>query len=470
MTATRLSLAAALAALLPPTALAEAPSDYASAMQLTTQGAEALYRIELPVAVYAGVQHADLSDLRVFNAAKELVPFALAEAAPPSPNPAETFSPPVFPVWAVPGKRTDQLDVRIEQREDGTLTSIKTIGAPARPNAKQQAVNYIIDASAIELPIALLRPQWPSIPDNYIGHARVEASDDLKAWRPLVSGAPLVYLAQGQVRLQQDRILLPPTRAKYYRITFGANAPLLAGVQMEAPALRAEPKRQSVRVAGRAGAKPGEIEFDAGVRAPVDRIRIDVRQTNALAPVRIESRADARAEWRPVVSTIAYRIVRDGTEIASPEVPVAPNPSRDWRAVVDAASGGLGNPPPELEVSWPARNLVFVARGGGPYTLAFGRKEATRAAMPLATLIPGYRDQGENSLPTAAIGELRAAPPPAPSMLPDFLADQEPKRIGLWAALIVGVLLLAAMAWRLSRQMQKGAAEATPASEPEAPK
>src|SRR6185436_15524752 len=121
----------------------------AAAMQLTTQGGEALYRIELPVAVYAGVQHADLSDLRVFNAAKELVPFALAEAAPPAANPAETFSPPVFPVWAIPGKRIDQLDVRIEQKEDGTVTSIKTMGAPAKPkaNTKQQAVNYIIDAT-----------------------------------------------------------------------------------------------------------------------------------------------------------------------------------------------------------------------------------------------------------------------------------------------------------------------------------
>ena len=444
-------------------AAAEVASDYASSMLLTTQGGEALYRIELPVAVYGGIQHADLSDLRVFNAANELVPFALADATPPAPNPSETFSPPVFPVWAVPGKRVDQLDVRIEQRADGTLTSIKTMGAPTRPNAPKQAVNYIIDATAIALPIAVMRPQWQTEPENYIGSARVEASDDLKDWKTIVAGASLVYLVQGQTRLAQDRILLPPTKAKYYRVTFGASAPMLSDMQMDAPALRGDPPRQSIRVPGHAGAKPGEIEFDLGVRAPVDRIRIDVRQSNALAPVRIESRFDARAEWRPVVTTIAYRIVRDGKEIASPDVPVAPNTSREWRAVVDAASGGLGTPPPELEASWPARNLVFVARGAGPFTLAFGKKDATRAALPLPSLIPGYRDQGENSLPAATIGALQVAPPPAPSLLPGFLADQEPQRIGLWAALIAGVLLLAAMAWKLSRQMQKGAAGTTAA-------
>src|SRR5205814_10438373 len=101
-----------------------------------------------------------------------------------------------------------------------------------------------------------------------IGSARVEASDDLKSWRTLVSGASLVYLAQGQARLQHDQIQIPPTKSRYFRITLGSNAPLLAGLQMEAPALRPEPKRQSVRVAGHPGPKPGEMEFDVGVRAP----------------------------------------------------------------------------------------------------------------------------------------------------------------------------------------------------------
>jgi len=43
------AVAAVAAALSPAAAAAEMPSDYAAAMQLTTQGGEALYRIELPV-------------------------------------------------------------------------------------------------------------------------------------------------------------------------------------------------------------------------------------------------------------------------------------------------------------------------------------------------------------------------------------------------------------------------------------
>jgi hypothetical protein len=191
-------------------------------------------------------------------------------------------------------------------------------------------------------------------------------------------------------------------------------------------------------------------------------VRIAVNQQNALAPVRIEARTDPKLDWLPVASTIAYRIVRDGKEVTSPDLPVTPNASPSWRIVVDPASGGLGAPLPELDVSWAARNLVFLARGAGPYTLAFGKKEASAAALPLTSLFPGYRDQGESKLPPAIVGDLRLAPPPGPSLLPSFVADQDPKRVGLWGALIVGVLLLAAMAWRLSRQMQKGGASAAP--------
>ncbi|MEP6702216.1 MAG: DUF3999 family protein, partial [Betaproteobacteria bacterium] len=268
-------------------ATAETPSDFGATMALTTQGGEALHRVELPVAVYAGVQHADLRDVRVFNAANELVPYALVNDAPRPPAPGEVFSPAVFPVWAVPGKRTDQLNVEIEQRADGSVVSIHTKGAPAKPESSRQAINYIVDASQIELPVTTMRPQWSAVPDNYIGSARVEASDNLKDWRPVVGGASLVYLAQGATRLQQDLITFAPLKAKFYRVSFGAQAPLLVGLQMQAPALRPDAKRKSVRVAGHPGGKPGEIEFDVGVHAPVDRLRVVVNQTNALAPIRI---------------------------------------------------------------------------------------------------------------------------------------------------------------------------------------
>ena len=453
-----LLLAAGVMLWIPAQAAPESATDYAAAIPLATRPGEAMHRVELPVEVFAGVQHPDLRDLRVFNGAGELLPFALAGDRPAPPPAGAAFTPPVFPVWGEVGKAPNQLDVRIEQREDGSVVSIKTqeTRRKTRVPVERYAVAYIIDASKIDSPIVAMTPQWRAAPDNYVGTVRIEAGEDLKEWRPIVAGAPLAFLSQGGARLVQDSYKFAPTRAKYYRIVLSPKAPEMIALNAEGPSAQPETRRQSLRAPGRAGANPGEIEFDLGIRAPIDRVRVIVPQTNALAPLRLDVRPDPRGEWRPVVSTVAYRIVRDGLEVASPAVPVAPNPSPRWRAVVDQSSGGFGNALPELEVSWPVRNLVFLARGEGPYLLAFGRQDALPAQLPLPTLVPGYRDGAEMAFPPVETGTLRKAPPPEPSRLPQFIGDADPKKLGLWAALIIGVLVLALMAWRLSRQMKEG--------------
>ena len=116
-------------------AATESASDYAGALPLTTRPGEAMHRIELPVSVYAGVEHADLRDLRVFNAAGELVPYALASDRPAPPPPGASFTPPVFTVWGEVGKPPGQLDVRIEQREDAASYRSR----PTRPGARRDA-------------------------------------------------------------------------------------------------------------------------------------------------------------------------------------------------------------------------------------------------------------------------------------------------------------------------------------------
>ena len=154
----------------------------------------------------------------------------------------------------------------------------------------------------------------------------------------MTGSAPLAYLNQGGASLLQDRVEFTPLNAKYLRVEFSAGAPEMANIAVEAQREHADVRRTSVRIAGQPLTAAGEYEFDLGMRAPVDGVRIIVPEINALAPVRLDSRPDARAEWRPVVSTIVYRMMRDGQELASPPVPVAPNPSQRWRAVIDQTS------------------------------------------------------------------------------------------------------------------------------------
>jgi len=112
------------------------------------------------------------------------------------------------------------------------------------------------------------------------------------------------------------------------------------------------------------------------------------------------------------------------------------------------AAGSLT--PPTLEATWRGVQMVFVARGDGPFTLVFGDPKASTVALPVASIIPGYQRQAELALPEVKVGAVAAAPPP--TQWERITADVQPRRVVLWAILLIGVAVLGIMAWRLLRQ------------------
>ncbi len=73
---------ALLLAVLPGTALADAPADFSHAMPLAVSGKNAVVQLRLPPAAYLHARSAQLDDLRVFDASGKALPFALLATAP----------------------------------------------------------------------------------------------------------------------------------------------------------------------------------------------------------------------------------------------------------------------------------------------------------------------------------------------------------------------------------------------------
>jgi hypothetical protein len=111
--------------------------------------------------------------------------------------------------------------------------------------------------------------------------------------------------------------------------------------------------------------------------------------------------------------------------------------------------------------------LVFVASGSGPFTLAAGlagSDGALNAYLPLPSLVPGYQPRQEDSLPLARLAadaapESVQASPPAPTTVQAGAASEgTPTRtLVLWGVLLAGVLLLGGMAWALVRNTRGSA-------------
>ena len=123
------------------------------------------------------------------------------------------------------------------------------------------------------------------------------------------------------------------------------------------------------------------------------------------------------------------------------------------KLTVDERGGGLGAEAPTLQFAVRGTQLVFLARGAGPYTLALGNPTATAANLPLATLIPDYSPQRLKELGQAKV-EGAAQLTTSTAASPDVAVASGPdwKKIGLWAVLLLGVLALAGMALSLLRK------------------
>lgn len=432
---------------LPPALAAERPSDYARGLLLETPGQEPFYRVELPFEVHAGTRH-DLRDLRVFNAAGDAVPMAIVPVRPLSPEyRPEHQQVPFFPLPADAGRRDAELDLTVSGA-DGRILSLRSRGAGT---ADAPGAAAVLDLSRVDGEVIGLDLEWKAMAANYSDTVSIEASDNLHDWRP-VAEAALADLRFGGQQLSQRHVDLPRERHRYLRLRARHELPALERVSVVLPASRPAPLLRWREITGIPGKDEGDIEFDLGAPLVVEQLAVRLPDLNTVAPARFEARLRRDKEWQPVAGQTLYRIRQQDRELASPVLEPGLVTARYWRLRVDPRAGGPGATPPVLRAGWRPQQVVFVARGQGPWQLAWGRRSAPAAHLPLATLLPGYREGDENRLAAARPGtavDLGGRDVPAPG------ADDTPptdwKRWLLWGVLLAGVAVLAAMASSLLR-------------------
>jgi hypothetical protein len=300
----------------------------------------------------------------------------------------------------------------------------------------------------------------------------IDASDDLAVWRNVWPDATLVSIEYAGQRLTRNRVEFAPIKAKFLRLSWAADRPVIefGTVSGEYGERTVDTPRQWRGAAGtRVADHEGDFEYDLGGAFPVDRIVVDLATPNSIVPATLSARSSPTEPWQYAGSTVFYRLAQQSGDITSPPFPVAGNERRYWLLHVDPRSGATGQAPPPLRAGWQPQEIVFAARGPAPFTLAYGNLAASAGALPISTLVPGYDSMRElpASVATAAIA---AGAPQIVLGGPERL--QKPpdvKRWMLWAALVLGVLVLGWMAWRLSREMAATAPDED-AKPPEPPK
>ena len=449
----------ALVAFVATVAHAERPADYASGIALVSTGSMPFQRVAVPAAVYERAVRPDLADLRIFNADAEVVPYAWLPRAADARARADAIALPLFPLYVDRNRRDlSGLVLHVVRDAAGTAVDIRSDDEAPAVASERLLAGFVLDASALTEALSALVFTLPASVGAPTMHLRVDASDDLASWRPVASDAVLVDLEYGGRRLVRDRIEIPPTRAKYLRLSWASGQPVIdfTAVSGEAAERVVESPRQWRVAAGSPVPEhEGEFEYDLGGAFPVDRIDVGLAEPNSVVPTQILARASLAEAWQTVTSTVFYRLREQDGEVTNAPAPVIGGARRYWLLRFDARSGVSAHTAPSLRAGWQPADIVFANRGTPPFTLAYGNYTASPGALPIATLVPGY--DAVKGLPsgvgTASVG-------PAMELGgPDRLrAPTDVKRWMLWASLVLGALVLGWMAWRLSREM--GAAPA----------
>lgn len=464
---------------------ANSPAAYAIRIPVTLAADAPLQRILLPAEALVRLQSRGYADVRLFNGAGQPVPMALAGVAAAS-APEEPVTLPAYPILGAASTGAaglEGLSLRIEERQGQRVVQIDTAAttAMAGPATPQAVRGALLDARNVQLPVARMALDV-DLPAGQPVTFRVQASKDLQHWQPLAetvlyrADAAAAPTAPGRLGNEQVDLQRADLKGHYLRVTWGDAAVTLRGATLATSSKTGPRERVSASVATPALANPRELVFALPFATPVAALAITPPGSNVLIPVRVLGRNHREQHWSPLASAVVYKMATGGKEQASGPVELGGASVREIKIEADPKTPGFAAAP-ALALQFEPAQLVFLASGQGPFTLAAGLPGATAAAsafLPLASLVPGYQPAQENSLPVALADVARADIPggkPADGALVPAAAASggiSTRSAVLWGVLLAGVAALGLMAWLLLRQTKQAGAQA-PAVPTDAP-
>ena len=442
------------------------PVDYRYALPLQVSGKQGVVGFRLPTVVYQRAQTAQLDDLRMFDAEGRPQPFALYLPRPKAPEQRSLVRATIFPVKALPEADTTAVNLDIQTRADGSLARVQA-RTGHQPATGSPLNSLLLDFGARALSgstrIEALRFTPPPGHRDYTAEVWLETSADLKSWET-VGAAELSWLTSADAEtLTNDRLEFDPRAFRYARLTWRRGVPLqFAAIQAETVTRNAaEPTRETLWIQPTAGKVPGDLAYPVGIALPVDQIALRFTEPNIVYPVALGQYTERPSrhsgnptEWvfQAQGHATFYQITQNGQARHSGPLQLAGGHALAW--VLRPQSPGA-TARPELGVSWQQATLVFLAGGTPPYTLAFGRAEAQNAAQTLDQVDPNFSPQELGQLEQAQAGALQTGSGQAAAESDAVRAGASARNrtLILWSVLVLGVLVLGAMAWRLVRQL-----------------
>lgn len=369
---------------------------------------------------------------------------------------------PFFPLFQE-SSLSEQTNFSLQVSRDMAGAIVNIQANPDAASDDKKINGYLLDISSLQQATSELLFNWQRDNDSSVFTVKIEQSDDLMRWVPLVYRATLADLQFEGQQVERRSVVLPRQPLKYLKLTWLESAsPLrLTEVSAFSQVIESRRKRQWVVLTqGTAGEQNQQLAFDfvTSYHLPASSVQIGFPQTNSIARLSIQSRSDSKQEWRTRCEQVFYDLTLEGSRLQNDPCNFSPTADPLWRVLVLQDGAGLhaGKRSITMQLGWQANELVFIGRGTPPYLLAYGSgklaqqdKEAT-VGLLLQTM--------QQQSPAQVTGKARLGKKIVLSGEPALQSPAQPrpwKKWLLWTVLLLGVGLLALMVRSLTKEMKR---------------
>ncbi len=434
--------------------------DFAYGYVLEVEGEGPAYTLPVPDNVYMTVRKDNLADIGVFNSAGKQVPHAIRQPETRMPPQRDPIDIAFFPLFEDEHTAVGTLSLLVSRSGDGTIIDIDSNTAAVQE--EKEPTGYLLDLGDSSGDIRSLDLYWRSGKAHSSSKVTVEHTSDLQRWRTLVAGTTLIDIEYGGNRVEQRTIQFNAPPKRYLKLSWGEQTPSFI-IERIAGYPKAKYSTANLKwiqtYNGELSEAKGDLilEFTSRYRLPVQSVKLQFNEPNSIIHAVIQSRIDASSVWRERCNTTFYSLQVNGELLESEPCRFEPSRANQWRLVVRKDGAGITESSQNvtMHLGWESQELTFLARGKGPFILAYGNgaigidDTVDHSDMVIHTL---NKLEGDTIVQNVVLGKklelggegaLRTPPPPKPW-----------KTWLLWVVLLAGVAVMGFMAMRLVKDMK----------------
>jgi len=413
-------------------------------------GKSSLRRIELPRQVLEGMKRNDLGDLRIFNADGHIVPHQFKQGVIQGKIQKAKLA--FYPFTKTQAADPGSIRIHIEQNSGKQNIAVNTQQAQQtkkKDNEFQYIIENKINQSQPQKQLCSLKLDWQQPSPNMILPLRIDTSHDLQNWTLLASNLSVSKLHYSGSQLLRSKIEIPCTTSRYLRLQWLKPKQNIHLTRIEGSYRQNGSKKMQWDSLGKPQiTKQNEWLFEKTSVAPLSRLALIAPMDGLLYKGQLLSRNNPKSKWQVKQSFIQYRLKMQDLQLESNPVELTNGTDKYWKIKLTPESQFNPEQLPEIHVSRQQLQLIYLAQGSEPFTLAFGNSKIKPARdTGINQLIKTLQNTG-SSPDTATPGTIKTNTEKV-----EISQDIPWRIISFWILLLFGTGIMGYMAYSLYQQM-----------------